>query len=114
MAVMVMLNNWFHDFSVALLVACLLVIWAMNRPALGIPLAAQRRLYRSLSRVALGCWIVLAVAGAVRTWAYRDYEWQPAAGRGQVAALAVKHVVLVALVVVGVIGQFRVRRRLKP
>lgn len=114
MAVAVMLNNWFHDFAVALLAAVLFVMWAMNRPALAIPLDAQRRLYRWLARVALGCWIVLAVAGAVRTWAYRDYEWSAAAGRDQVAALAVKHAVLVALVAAGVVAQLRVRKRLKP
>lgn len=108
-----MLNNWFHDFAVALLAASLYMIWLMSRPAMGVPRAAQRRLYRGLSRVALGCWIVLALAGAVRTWTYREYEWSAAAGRGQLVALGAKHAVLVGLVLLGLAAQLRVRRRLK-
>lgn len=113
MAVAVMLNNLFHDFAVALLAACLLVFLFIERQSPPLSAGDLARLYARLSRVTTGCWVVLALAGAVRTWAYRAYEWQPAAGRGQVVALAVKHVVLILLVVAGVAVQLRVRRRVK-
>jgi hypothetical protein len=48
--------------------------------------------------------------GMVRGWTYREYEWVEAAGRGQVPALIVKHVILVSLVIAGVAVLYRVRR----
>lgn len=108
------LNNWFHDFSVAVLVACLLVVWWLGRPGAGVPAAVQRSILRRLGPVTVGCWVFLALAGAVRTWGYREYEWAPAAGRGQLVALAVKHAVLGSLVVIGAVAHWRLARRLKP
>jgi hypothetical protein len=108
-----MINNLMHDFSVALLIACLFTMWVASRPAAGIPEESLRRLYRSLARVAAFCWIVIAAGGIVRLWGYREYEWLPAAGRGQLAALALKHAALFALVAAGLAGQIRLRRRFK-
>lgn len=111
MAIAVMLNNLLHDFAVALLLASLLGIRIVARAASGAD--AARRLYRAFSRLAGGCVVALVAFGAVRTWGYREYEWLPAAGRGQVAALAAKHVVLGALTLLGLVGWWRVRRRFR-
>jgi hypothetical protein len=46
----------------------------------------------------------------VRGLTYREYEWAEAAGRDQVAALVVKHVVLVALVLAGCVFLYRLQR----
>ena len=56
-------------------------------------------------------WII--IGGIIRTLAYEQYEWMPAAGRGQIAALAVKHILLVSLVVWGSIIQTRLRKKMK-
>ena len=111
MAIFVMLNNFFHDFSVALLAACLLAIWRVGRDE-GIPPEARLRLHRWFSALAKACWAWIIVGGAVRTWAYQEYEWLPAAGRGQVAALVLKHILLVSMVLFGVTVQRRLGRRL--
>ena len=42
-----------------------------------------------------------------------QYEWLPAAGRGQVAALVVKHVMLVAFVIWGTVIQIRLKREMR-
>ena len=38
---------------------------------------------------------------------YYDYEWLPAAGRGQITALIVKHVFLLGVTVATLLGFFR-------
>ncbi len=109
-----MLNNLLHDFAVALLLAALFVLALAARPGFGIPEPALRRLYGRLSRLMYLCWAVIIAGGVIRTLGYRQYEWAEAVGRGQVSALAIKHAILGALVVFGLWGQFRLRKRLKP
>lgn len=113
MAIAVMLNNFFHDFAVAMLACSLLSIWLCCGERLGLALEARRKVHAYFSRIAAGAWAWIVVGGAVRSWAYLDYEWLPAAGRGQVAALVLKHLLLVALVVLGVRMQWSLGRRLK-
>ena len=116
-AILVMLNNLFHDFAVALLFASLLALSFLFRrirqpdAAGGEPLA--RDLAAVFDKVIYACWAAIILGGIVRTLAYERFEWNEAAGRGQVAALVVKHVVLVALVVWGTAIQFRLRRHLR-
>lgn len=115
MAIFIMLNNFFHDFAVALLFASLLALSYLYRKTHELPAPEQRsfflEIYRRFTRVTLGCWAFIVVGGIIRTLAYREYEWIEAAGRGQITALAVKHVLLVLLVIWGSFLQVRLRRR---
>ena len=61
-----------------------------------------------LARFSLA-WIVLG--GIPRTIFYREFEWANAAGRAQVLALVVKHVVAFAFVAAGAVLWARLRRR---
>lgn len=110
--VAIMLNNLLHDFSVALLAASLVTLWAASSKRVAMPRASLVALHRILSRFMAGCWVVIIAGGAVRTWAYREYEWAPYAGRGQVTALVIKHVILVGLVIAGLVAQRRISRRI--
>ena len=76
----------------------------------GIPVAELVDGMATLTKASL-IWIVLG--GVVRALAYRDYEWQSAAGNGQVLALVVKHIVLVSTVIAGLALQYDLRRRLR-
>ncbi|HEY6004916.1 MAG TPA: hypothetical protein VIV57_18710 [Anaeromyxobacter sp.] len=112
--VLVMLNNYFHDLSVALLtcaLAAVAVVWraAPLRGPEARPLAEA--LDRAALRVASASLVGVVVFGAVRAWAFMDYEWLPAGGRGIVPALVVKHVVLVTLLGAAGIAAWRARRR---
>lgn len=113
-AILVMLNNLFHDFAVALLFASLLVLTLLDRRVRQAGASAVARDLAGLfNKVTYACWAAIILGGVVRTLAYERFEWHEAAGRGQVAALVVKHVVLVALVVWGTYIQVRLHRRLK-
>ncbi len=115
--VLVMINNFFHDFSVALLACALLGLAAIWRAAPGID-AGGRPLLRALDR--LGVRIAWASFGGVilfgigRTLAFVDYEWLPSVGRGLLPALAVKHALLASLLAAAAVAALRARRSAAP
>jgi hypothetical protein len=54
-------------------------------------------LYSKMLHLAAGAFVFLILAGVVRTFTFKDFEWVDALGRGQVVALALKHVILFVL-----------------
>src|SRR6266498_4315423 len=114
LAIFVMLNNWFHDFTVAMLfcsLICLRIIYRRTQEqpnAVWLPFA--RDLTTRFNKVTYVCWAMLILLGAIRTLAYRNFEWEEAAGSGQVTALVLKHVLLVSLVLWGTMNQLRLRK----
>jgi hypothetical protein len=116
-AIFVMLNNFFHDFAVALLFASLLVLSVVYRKARDPGSSHWRAVAAELAdifnKVIYACWGAIILGGIVRTLAYQDFEWNEAAGRGQIPALVVKHVILVGLVAYGTYIQIRLAKRLK-
>src|SRR5512146_780466 len=111
-----MMNNYLHDVATALLAASAFALWVMlRRYDAGVrgPDAARYflELHRSMTRLArlALAWIVLG--GIPRTIWYGDFEWANAAGRGQVTALVIKHVVAFGFVAAGAVLWVRLRRR---
>lgn len=110
-----MMNNYLHDVATALLLASAVALWAMLREwerdggpeAARLFVAIHRRMTR-LARFSLA-WIVLG--GIPRTIWYGEFEWANAAGRGQVVALVVKHVLAAGFVGAGIWLWLRLRRR---
>ena len=109
-ALLVMLNNFFHDLAVAFLFASSLVAHLVLRTLPGKP---PERLATALSRIAWGSLIWVLVGGAVRTWFFMQYEYLPQAGAGLVPMLIAKHVVLIGVTVLGLVAVVRLRLRLK-
>ncbi len=111
-----MMNNYLHDVATALLASSAFVLVVLLRRYEAGPRGPDAGRYfleiadrmAKLARFSLA-WIVLG--GIPRTIWYADFEWANAAGRGQVAALGVKHVVALVLVVLGVRFWRRLRRR---
>jgi hypothetical protein len=106
--ILVMLNNFFHDLAVGLLAANLFVAYFYQRHADAPALRALQGRFvvymRRITHATLG-WIL--VGGAIRAWFFMEFEWNPAVGRGQIPALAVKHVVLFSIVIYGLLVQRR-------
>lgn len=103
--VILMMNNYFHDVATALLLASGVALWLImkhlgsttNEAVLRYFLSLHQGMTR-LARIAL-IWIVLG--GIPRTLYYTEFEWANAAGKGQVPALIVKHVLFLLFVGVG-------------
>ncbi|NDY41519.1 hypothetical protein G3N55_01450 [Dissulfurirhabdus thermomarina] len=100
---LVLANNFAHDFSAALWLsvaaveALLLLEWRRSGP-FDVPPPFRR----ILSRLRALFWWALSgvvVFGLVRLAAYRRFEWVDAAGGGQVVLLAAKHALFLALAV---------------
>ena len=108
-AVLVMLNNYFHDLSVAFLWASSLMAHLVLRHWPGKP---SQEVAKILTRIAWGSLAWVMIGGAIRAYYYMDYEWLPKAGTAQIPALAVKHVLLFGLTAWGLVGVVRLRRKL--
>jgi hypothetical protein len=106
-AILVMMNNYFHDLAVAFLFASTLMAHVVLRYWRGRPSAD---LVRTLTRIAGGSLIWVLLGGVVRVIFYREYEWSPKAGTAQVPALMAKHVLMVGLTAWGLVGVIRLRR----
>lgn len=113
MAIIILLNNFMHDFSAAGWLVCTAILWTMlkrigNDPGEVIIETLKTILF--LMRLSLGGIIVF---GIVRAFAYKSYEWNTAAGDGQITLLIVKHVILTAVFVLGATYYFKAKKALK-
>jgi hypothetical protein len=106
-----MLNNYLHDLATAIFaVSALAAYFLLRSSALRDAPASSRPLVEGLVKVGAFALAWILLGGVVRGMTYRQYEWMEAAGRGQVTALVVKHVILVSLVVTGLVVLYKVRR----
>jgi hypothetical protein len=113
-AILVMLNNYFHDLSTAVFAVSAIAAWLVVRSqAMEQAPAAVRPLAAGLVKVGIASFVWTLLGGWIRGITYREFEWVEAAGRGQVPVLVLKHVILFSLVVVGIVVHYRVHRRLR-
>lgn len=115
MAVLVLLNNFLHDFSAAGWVFGSVLLWStLRKKAAGdppdraiVPILRIVLLLMSLSFVGI------VIFGIIRTIAYRTYEWNQAAGQSQITLLIVKHIIFTLVFAVGLVYYLRARRLVK-
>lgn len=117
MGVFVMMNNYFHDVATAmLLVASILMMFLIKEVERHGNIETKRLfvdLYPKMSHIIGGTIVFIVMAGIVRTFTYKDFEWANAVGNEQVPAIIVKHVLVVLFLFFGFRGWFRVHRRVK-
>jgi len=115
LAILILLNNFMHDFSAAGWLFGSVLLWSMMRKEISNP-GAGKFLADSLKTVLFLMRLSFAgivVFGIVRTLAYKTYEWNAAAGQSQLTLLIVKHVILTGVFVVGLIYYIRARKLLR-
>ena len=108
LGVAIMMNNYLHDVATAILASSAFVLHSVYRiegscsgsGATEFFLKTYQRMVR-LARFALA-WII--IGGIPRTIFYTSFEWANAAGKGQIPALIVKHILIVILVAGGIWG----------
>ena len=113
-ATLVMLNNYFHDLSVGILFANILLTLFFVRLLREYGMESSDlsgKFIQLSSRITWGALAFIILGGIVRTLTYKDFEWVEAAGKGQVTALILKHIILVGCTVVGIVFQIRLLRR---
>lgn len=114
LGVAIMMNNYFHDVATAMLAASAFTLHAIVRiqTLMDSPVATLffLKVHASMVkffRFAL-CWIV--IGGIPRTIFYTSFEWANAADKLQVPALMVKHLLMFALVIGGIVAWRRLNR----
>ena len=114
-ALLILLNNFMHDFSAAGWVFGGVALFAMLRK---IPVHTQvdqaiidvLKVMRVLMRF---CLFGIVFFGIIRTIAYKTYEWSELAGNSQVTLLIVKHIFFTVIFVVGLVYYIKAGRRLR-
>jgi len=103
-AIIIIINNYFHDLATALLLTSAVILWVLGKRAQQWGRAehlALARAYPTLVRFAQGAFVWIILGGIPRTIFFTRYEWDPAVIKGIVPALMVKHVFMVSAVVIG-------------
>jgi len=115
LGVAIMMNNYFHDMATGLLVgsgfalhAIIKIQATMSTPEATLFFLKTNAKMKKLFKFALW-WVVLG--GVPRTIFYTSFEWANAADKLQIPALAVKHVMMFAAVVGGVIAWRRMQKK---
>jgi len=112
--ILIIMNNYFHDVATATLLGAAAIMWTLERQAHSGAegdLSALARGYRVLTRCAQGALVWIVVGGIPRVLTFNTHDL--GALRGDlVPAIAVKHVVEVAAVVLGVLLWLNVKRRI--
>lgn len=102
MAILVLLNNFMHDFSAAGWIFSSVLLWMLLRR--GLPAGEVLTDVYSRIRMLMQYSVVgIVLFGFVRVLAYRQYEWSAAAGDAQITVLIVKHVLLTGIFIWGVV-----------
>ncbi len=113
MDMLIVLNNYLHDVATAVLLSSAVIFYVLARQARDAGDGEKRsfaRAYRSLTRFATGALVWIILGGIPRTIFFTKYEFIPAELNGIVPDLIMKHVILVAMVVAGVIMWVRMGR----
>ena len=111
LSVLVIINNYLHDVATAVLLASAVILMVLERHAERRgpdAVAALQDAYPVLTRIA---WFALAwivIGGIPRTIFFTTYEWDPAKVEGLLPALGVKHALMFAAVVAGMVMWRRV------
>jgi uncharacterized membrane protein len=112
LALLVLLNNFLHDFSAAGWVFGSVLLWMFLRKTAGTNKAdeltvALVKIILFLMRISF---VGIVVFGVLRTVAYKSYEWSNAAGQGQILLLAIKHVIFTVVFLMGLIYYIKASR----
>ena len=116
LGVLIMMNNYFHDVATALLMASGYVIWVIVKKYDAFSKTRETTEYflkvyghaTKLAKISL-IWIILG--GIPRTIFYTEFEWANAAGKNQVAALIIKHILAFTFVGLGAYLWIKINRR---
>lgn len=107
--IILQIANYFHDLAVAIVASNIFVVYILGR---SIEKHSERAVilaetFRKLSKITYIALAYILAGGALRAYYFMDFEWIPAAGKGQIAALIVKHFILVSLTVWGIVVHYR-------
>ena len=115
MAILVLLNNFLHDFSAAGWLFGTVLLWLILRKR-NHNSEANRIILEMLTMILflmLLCFMGIVLFGVMRALAYKSYEWNAAAGQSQVTLLIVKHIIFTLFFLPGVVFYIKAKRLIR-
>jgi hypothetical protein len=117
LGVVIMMNNYFHDVATALLIASGIAMWVIvkkygNNNQQDVT-EYFLNIYKSITFLAKFSVAWIIIGGIPRTIFYTEFEWANAAGKGQIPALIVKHILAFLFVGSGAYLWFKLSSRVK-
>jgi len=117
LGVILMMNNYFHDVATALLLAGGVALrMMMNRLGAARDEAVREyflALHRGMTRIVKIALVWIVLGGIPRVAFYTEFEWAHAAGKGQIPALLMKHLLFFVIVGVGARLWFTLNARVR-
>jgi len=115
MALLVLLNNFLHDFSAAGWIFSTIILWSILRKKNRLDKEPRvvtdiLKMIMFLMRLSLAGIIIF---GLLRALAYREFEWNAEAGNSQIVLLIVKHVILAGVLIFGFVYYNRAKKARK-
>lgn len=117
LGIFIMMNNYFHDVATALLLASSVAMWIIVK-RLGD--STERAvvsyfldIYRGVTRLAKFSLVWIVIGGIPRVIAYKEFEWANAAGKGQIPALIIKHILFFIVVGTGSYFWIKIGRKIR-
>ena len=112
MPILVLLNNFAHDFSAAGWIFGTVLLWSImkKKQVSGDALRVINEILKTVLNLMRICFIGIILFGVIRAMAYTKFEWNEAAGSGQVTLLIVKHILFLGIVVPGCIAYLKARK----
>ncbi|OGP34317.1 MAG: hypothetical protein A2X87_01415 [Deltaproteobacteria bacterium GWC2_42_51] len=97
-SILVMLNDYFHDFATAVVIVLsytmMLLVRYVQKDIQKDSIAFLFAIYPKAVHISGGLVILLLMAGIVRAFTYSQYEWNQMVGNDQVWLIIVKHIVM--------------------
>lgn len=109
MALLVLLNNFLHDFSAAGWLFGTVLLWCLFRKHFPDNDADKVtiEIFKTILFLMKLSLVGIIAFGLLRTVAYKTYEWSQAAGRDQITLLIVKHVIFTIIFIPGLVLYIR-------
>jgi hypothetical protein len=115
--VILMMNNYFHDVATALLLASGIAIWVIYKKFGDSDKPDVReyflKLYGSMTFLVKFSFAWIILGGIPRTYFYTEFEWSHYAGKSQIPALIVKHILAFLFVGAGAYLWINIRKKVK-
>ena len=115
--VILMMNNYFHDVATALLLASGIAIWVIYKKFGDSDKPDVReyflKLYDSMTFLVKFSFAWIILGGIPRTYFYTEFEWSHYAGKSQIPALIVKHILAFLFIGAGAYLWISIRKKVK-
>lgn len=115
MALLILLNNFLHDFSAAGWLFGSILLWTILKERFEFETSTDfaKCMIKTVLLLMNISVAGIVVFGVVRAIAYKSFEWSVEAGNGQVTLLIVKHIVFTVIFVVGLIQYIKALKIVK-